>query len=206
MLKYLTKRISNVRRAVRQKWSSARSKRKLWNDEYAEGRWESSHDTSGDCVYQFIERYAREGDILDLGSGAGNTATELKSETYQRYMGVDISDVALCEAKRRSAAIGREDKNQFCQGDIGSYQPVKLYDVILFRDSIYYIPFRKVSCLLDRYARHLKPEGVFVVRLYDIKSSAEIIDLIKRRFALLEDYSPPGSSSAVLVFQSRSHR
>ena len=65
-------------------------------------------------MYQFLEKYANSGNILDLGCGPGNTANELKEQVYQSYIGVDISDAALAKAVKRTEEKGHEQE-QLCQ-------------------------------------------------------------------------------------------
>jgi SAM-dependent methyltransferase len=57
-------------------------KRRLWNREFANGRWNFIENTSGDLIYGYIEKYCRGGSILDLGCGSGNTDCELDGDRY----------------------------------------------------------------------------------------------------------------------------
>ena len=102
------------------------TKRFLWDGEYSQGKWDFIDHTAGDCVYPYLEKYARGGSILDLGCGPGNTASELPATAYTSYLGVDISDVCLEKARRRSEAEGRSDKNAFAPGDLLTYAPSRV--------------------------------------------------------------------------------
>jgi SAM-dependent methyltransferase len=187
-------------------------KRRLWDKEFSEGKWNFIDDTSGDCIYPHLEKYARNGDILDLGCGPGNTANELATTAYRSYVGVDISEAALGKGVRRTKENGREDKNTFAQGDFLGYAPTQKFDVILFRESMYHIPFGQVRPILDKYSRYLNDGGVFIVRLYaaDIKTGkiksrvTSKLDLIKGAFDIVEscEYDTPGRPT-VLVFRPR---
>jgi len=70
-------------------------KKRLWDAEFEGGKWNFIDDTRGDCVYGYLEKYGRQGSILDLGCGQGNTANELVDSAYRTYVGVDISEAAL---------------------------------------------------------------------------------------------------------------
>src|ERR1700674_5764890 len=94
-LMYLAQRVRNVSRGLLQRYGTESMKRALWNSEFMGGRWNCLDDTSGDCVYPYVEKYARNGSILDLGCGSGNTGIELDVTAYQQYVGVDISDAAI---------------------------------------------------------------------------------------------------------------
>jgi SAM-dependent methyltransferase len=137
----------------------------MWDAEYRSGRWRHCQETPGAPVYRFIEQYCVSGSILDLGCGAGNTGNELDVRRYREYTGVDISSVAIELADRRSAACGRSKKNRYIAADIETYVPCNRHDVILFRESLYYVPLVRIKPMLDRYRYYLSERGVFIVNI-----------------------------------------
>ncbi len=86
--------------------------------------------------------------------------------------------------------------------DFLGYAPTQEFDIILFRESLYHVPYGQVLKILDKYSKHLKNTGVFIVRLYlgdhrpgKIKFRVKRkIDLITREFDVLESprYDTPG--------------
>ena len=152
------------------------------------------------AFYSFIEKYARAGSVLDLGCGSGNTGSELNASSYQNYTGVDISDVATAKARKRSEECGRATKNRYVESNIFSYIPMLQYEVILFRESIYYVPPLRIRKMLKRYSQYLASGGVFVVRIYDRRKYVSIIESIETNFHVLEEYLPDGVGSIVIVF------
>jgi SAM-dependent methyltransferase len=187
-------------------------KKRLWDKEFAGTKWNFMDDTSADCIYPHLEKYSLNGSILDLGCGPGNTANELAATAYQTYVGVDISEEAIAKAVRRTAQNGRTDKNTFAVSDFLGYAPNRDFDVILFRESMYHVPFGQVQAILDKYSKHLKSGGVFMVRLYagDIATGrikprvTAKLDLINREFDIVEaaEYQTPGTPT-VLVFRPK---
>jgi SAM-dependent methyltransferase len=185
-------------------------KKRIWDKEFSGTKWDFIDETAGDCVYPFLEKYANNGNILDLGCGPGNTANELAASVYENYIGVDISEAALAKAVKRSDENGRADKNSFVNSDFMSFEPTKEFDIILFRESMYHVPHGQVLPILRKYSKHLKHTGVFVVRLYtgDLQSGVlkrrviSKLDLIKREFKVLEagQFHSPGLPN-VLVFR-----
>ncbi len=177
-------------------------KKRIWDKEFSGTKWDFIDATSGDCVYPFLEKYANKGNILDLGCGPGNTANELAANVYEHYIGVDISEAALAKAVKRSGENGRIDKNSFVNSDFMSFEPTKEFDIILFRESMYHVPYGQVLPILRKYSEHLKQTGVFIVRLYtgDLQSGVlkrrvnSKLDLIKREFRVLEagQFDSPG--------------
>jgi SAM-dependent methyltransferase len=195
------RKVRNVLRGVLQAYGPSVIKRRLWNAEFAGGRWDCLESSPGDCVYGYVEKYARQGRILDLGCGSGNTGNELAREAYREYVGVDISDVAVAKATRRSHENGRAERNQYLTADIFSYAPAGRFDVILFRDSIYYIQRPKIKGMLERYKRYLTPNGVFIVRLWDGGDDRRFASAIEDNFDVLEKHVAEDSKAVVLVFR-----
>jgi SAM-dependent methyltransferase len=187
-------------------------KKMLWDRDFSGDKWNFIDDTFGDCIYPHLEKYARYGSILDLGCGPGNTANELASEVYQKYIGVDISEVALAKALKRTQENGRAEKNSFVRSDFLGYKATQEFDIILFRESLYHVPYGQVLTILGKYSKHLKEDGVFIVRLYagDIQTGkikyrvARKLNLIKREFDLVEayQYDTPGTPT-ILIFRPR---
>jgi SAM-dependent methyltransferase len=187
-------------------------KKVVWDKEFSGNKWKFMDDTSSDCIYQHLEKHARGGDILDLGCGPGNTANELADVAYRSYVGVDISEAALAKGLKRTQENGRAGKNNFVCSDFLGYNPAGSFDVILFRESMYHIPYLKILPILQKYKQSLKESGVFIVRLYaaDLETGkrksrvTSKIDLIKREFDVFEsaEYKTPGLPT-ILVFRPR---
>jgi SAM-dependent methyltransferase len=209
---YIVRRTLTFVRGFILSYGPTRLKKRFWDSEFSGTKWDFIDNTEGDCVYPFLEKYAHGGDILDLGCGPGNTANELSETAYRSYIGVDISEAALEKAVRRTKENGRAEKNSFVVSDFLGYHPREKFDVILFRESLYHVPYGQVRPILDKYAKSLKDEGVFVVRLYAgdarpgvIKRRVERkLDLIKREFDVIESrrFDTPALPH-VLVFRPR---
>ncbi|HEY6770503.1 MAG TPA: class I SAM-dependent methyltransferase [Candidatus Sulfotelmatobacter sp.] len=198
-------RITNAFRRLLQAYGTETAKRRLWDKEFAQGRWKNLDFTPDDCVYGLIAKYANRESILDLGCGSGNTGNELPADAYGDYTGIDISEVALEKARQRSEKNARGEKNRFFPCDVASYHPKKKFDVILFRETIYYVPRSRIRSMLERYSAFLKRNGVFIVRLWDgRKHYRRIVELIESKFHVVEKFSPQESDVMVLVFRSRS--
>jgi SAM-dependent methyltransferase len=163
---YIVKRSLGFVRGFLLSYGPRAIKRRVWEKEYSEDKWNFADNTVGDCVYGHLERHAANGSILDLGCGSGNTATELAASAYQTYVGVDISETALGKATRRTEECARQNKNRFVCGDFLAHVPTERFDVILFRESMYHVPLSRVKAILDHYSKYLKEDGVFIVRLF----------------------------------------
>jgi len=197
-------------RGLLKSYGPSNIKKRLWDAEFQDGKWNFIDDTRGDCVYGYLEKYGRQGSILDLGCGPGNTANELVDSAYSIYVGVDISETALEKGRGRSEANGRGQKNRFAQGDFINYQPTQSFDVILFRESMYHVPVGKIKEMLNRYANHLTPDGVFIVRMNTkggkLGRPKVMADLIASEFDLVERHQHGDSGATVIVVRPRSTR
>ena len=188
-------------------------KRILWNKEYSGHKWDFADHTENDCVYSHLQKHAANGSILDLGCGTGNTANELDTNAYQKYLGVDISEVCLEKARRRSEGNGRAAKNEFVSGDILLFTTSEKFDVILLRESLYHVPMGKIESTLNRYGKNLKDNGVFVVRLYKADKDGTLkprptamIGIIEKEFDVLENCYYKEAGATVIVFRPRGGR
>jgi len=193
----------NALRSFVQAYGTPAAKQRLWNAEFGRGRWKCLETTTGDRVYPYIEKFARRGSILDLGCGSGSTANEIDITAYSLYVGVDISDVALQQARDRTEENGRTNKTLFQHSDIAAYTPDRLFDVVLFRDSLYYLSRHAILPTLRRYTQFMKETGVFVVRIANGNAKYQpVVSLIEQNFAMVERGLFAHPPALVLVFRA----
>src|SRR5271166_4722817 len=191
---YIVDRTLTFARGFIASYGPSSIKKRIWDKEFSGTKWDFIDNTVGDCVYPYLEKYAHNGNILDLGCGPGNTANELSADIYQTYIGVDISEAALAKAVRRTEENGRASKNSFVNSDFLDYDPTLEFDIILFRESLYHVPYGQVLPILKKFSKNLKSKGVFIVRLYAGDQRPGVIktrvtaklDLIKREFNIVE--------------------
>ncbi len=200
---HIVQTIRNAVRGILQAYGPNKIKSYLWDYEFSRGRWDCLEATPGDVVYPFVERYSNQGSILDLGCGSGSTGNELAVSAYRDYTGIDVSSVAIEKAKIRTKENQRTDKNSYFQSGILSYTPTRHFNVILFRESIYYIPRAKIKPMLDFYSGYLEAHGVFIVRMIGGSEYGEIVHTISTSFAVVEKYVSDEPQALVLVFRKR---
>ena len=163
------------------RYGTVKIKQKIWNAEYGKGRWLIPLGTDrSDILYSVIERYLNGRDILDLGCGNGRFL-RLK-DICGVYTGVDISDSIIQQEKSFEY-----DRAEYYVNDIEDFVPARKYRVILFTDSIYYIPHHKIFKTLIRYRNYLE-RGAFVVRMWNKDKYQKIIKLIDGNFTVLEKH------------------
>jgi 2-polyprenyl-3-methyl-5-hydroxy-6-metoxy-1,4-benzoquinol methylase len=204
---YIAQRAVDVMRGLFKRYGPSKIKMILWDQEFSGTHWDFIDNTTGDCIYSHLEKHIKNGSILDLGCGPGNTANELAITAYNTYVGVDISEAALAKASKRTEANGRASKNSFVCSDFLDYRPDRQFDVILFRESMYHVPLGKVKLILDYFAKYLKAEGVFIVRMnitdgkgrpkHRLRSA---VDIMQAGFDVIEKTQYGESGPTVIVF------
>lgn len=190
------------------RYAPSKLKMFLWDREFASGKWNFIDDTADDCVYQYVSRYARQGSVLDLGCGPGNTANEMAADSYMIYEGVDVSEIALEKARQRSDTNGRSRKNHFVRADLLTHRPVRQFDVILLRESLYHVPLRQTKEVFDHYAPYLKNGGVFIVRIitHNRRGTKARLRVIETEFSIIDKGEHGADGLTVIVFQPKPQR
>jgi SAM-dependent methyltransferase len=198
--------IKIISHAFLKRFGTSNIKRAIWNEEFNSGKWkylDSNIEKSknGDPVYYYIYKYCFEGNILDLGCGTGKTGIEIEIGRYKKYTGVDVSDVAIEQARFECQKIAEKiNKNEFIVADISKFTPKKKYKVILFRESLYYIKRFNIRRVLDRYIPYLNDKGIFIVKICDMVKYAAIIRLIEKNYNIHERYIHHDKKMIILVF------
>ena len=192
-----------IRTKIVKRWGSSAAKRRVWDSEFASGLWTRLEHTADDPIYDYLETYANGGNVLDLGCGSGNTGSEMNTSHYTSYTGIDVSSVALRKAESRVQASDRRTKNAYVRGDLEDYVPTETYDVILFRESLFYVATGRITAVLDRYSFYLKNNGVFIVRLCDRRKYGHIVGLIHTRCRVIDQHLAQHTPDIILVFQPK---
>jgi SAM-dependent methyltransferase len=200
----LLRRISS---AIRKRWGNQSAKQSAWDSEYSSGKWSytrsSNNKEADDPIYGCLEKHGAGGSILDLGCGGGMTALEMKNN-FGEYLGVDVSEVAVEKARSvLSKEADRAEKIQFMVSDIFTFEPPHGFSVILFRESIYYVPHRQIKGMLERYMAHLLPGGVLIVRLCDGLRYKGIVKVLEKEFDGEKVFTASDSRMCIIVCSPR---
>jgi len=170
-------------------------RRQAFNQKYRDGSWDYFDKEHSPEMVKVIEEYAKQGRILDMGCGTGILASMLCPDSFEHYLGVDVSPEAITKAYKRKSG-----KIQFEISNIQSYRCKADFDLIVFEESLYYVPiFRRR--LLRRFAQHLRPGGLFVVTVADPRRFKGMIRMIRKNFQIIEDRCFQESKRLLLVFR-----
>jgi 2-polyprenyl-3-methyl-5-hydroxy-6-metoxy-1,4-benzoquinol methylase len=135
-----------------------------WDMEYEAGKWKTRFEELTEMPrYAVIAGYSMTinpaASVLDIGCGAGHLWSWLRQESQHRYLGVDISGVAIQQARQRALS----SRAEFRVGNATTFTPDDRFDVIVFNEVLYYLTQPELA--LQRYENFLTPKGVFVVSM-----------------------------------------
>lgn len=170
-------------------YGSSMAKGKKWNEEYQAGYSNyMENNLEEDPIYGIIYKYINDGHLLDLGCGTGITYFH-SHNVPMKYTGVDISDVAIEECKKKYESIEAHNSATFICHDIETYVPSHKFDIILLKDSIYYLRKNDMLPILIKLSNFLQDRnGVFIVRIYRTEKLKHIVKTIYANFEIVEDY------------------
>jgi len=113
--------------------------------------------------------------IIDLGCGRGGPGLWIAQETGVNYVGIDLSENAVNQAKQRSINFKIGGKVEFQVGDMYSLNfPEKSFDGALSIDVISFIPDPLAA--IKEVARVLRTKAYFVFTTWENKKSHIIND------------------------------
>lgn len=128
---------------------------------YASGRWKYQREISESHRYSVIVGCANyvtapSRRILDVGCGEGILQQRI---AYSHYVGVDMNAAAISAAQSRENGI-----TAFVCAPAETYEPNGQFDVMVFNESLYYIP--RPLAVVNRLLPFLSPNGVMIVSMF----------------------------------------
>ena len=166
-----------------------------FDEKYRRGDW-SFRNSDANELSTVVREYLMNGDLLIMGCGGASVLEGLEETGLQSALGIDLSEEAIRLAKRYASK-----KSSFQLADMMTFECPQSYDVILFSESLYYVPFSSQEGFLRRLGQHLKPNGVFIVTFAQAKRYETILEKIRQNFLVLNDCAFLGSTRHVIVFK-----
>jgi 2-polyprenyl-3-methyl-5-hydroxy-6-metoxy-1,4-benzoquinol methylase len=156
-----------------------------WEKEYAAGRWNYLHEPAQAERYQvvldFVYRYLQGSKaILEIGCGEGILQSRMSPGVYSRFLGIDISHVAI-----RKAARFKDPITEYRTGDMETYLPPGKYAMIIFNEVLNYStdPLRTVR----HYLPYLDADGHLLFSLNETPWSLDIIRDLEKTFLRVDE-------------------
>jgi 2-polyprenyl-3-methyl-5-hydroxy-6-metoxy-1,4-benzoquinol methylase len=142
-----------------------------WDQEYAAGQWAALEKLAEVPRYSVIAGYCRSfgeaTSLLDVGCGAGQLADWVCQDRPLRYAGIDLSAVAIQQARSRVPAGSRLEV-----ADAEKFDPGETFDIIAMNEMLYYM--EHPDRLLRRFAGSLGANGVFIISMLRSTGSLQI--------------------------------
>ena len=186
------------------KWDKAK-----WDDSYNAGRWDRLARLPEAARYSILAGYLRffgaKGgfEVLDVGSGEGLLFQAMQNLPLGRFVGTDISEVAVERATERFASDTRASFH--CTDQI----PIDLgqFDVVVFNEVLYLAAHP--AQLVDQARRVVKPGGFVLASVWRHVGERKIWGLFDEvRFERVDmldfiDRMPGGPRIRIALFRPR---
>ncbi len=159
------------------------SSKEAWEREYASGRWDSLRSADEANRYALILGHlVRRGgrpSLLDVGCGAGRLLEFISCLPLESYLGVDISEQAIQQARALNIPNA-----SFDVGSAESFVPPRRFDVIVFNEIVFYL--KDPNAVLLRYQQYLHDGGMMIVSMVDVPLSRMLWYRLGRVFETVE--------------------
>ncbi len=137
----------------------------IWDAQYKSNQWEYLKQIDQLARYSIIVGYfnnlKKGGSILDIKCGEGIFPENLCKNFYSKYIGIDISEVAI-----NQALIKQDNKTFFIKADLKEFNTKQKFDVIIFNEVLYYFEANEILNIMKKYKVFLKNDGLFIVSMY----------------------------------------
>lgn len=168
-----------------------------WERQYREGRWAYLNGlpqmTRYSVIAGYLQALRRQGCLLDVGCGEGILLDRLGAADYTRFVGIDLSHIAIERAQRKQHA-----RSVFIQADAQDFVPDDTFDAIIFNEVLYY--FDDPLAVAHRYRAWLRPEGLFVTSLFAGSDRARAISrLLKQAYRAIDEVAIVGNSRSWII-------
>ncbi|MGO4878419.1 trans-aconitate 2-methyltransferase [Pedobacter psychrotolerans] len=155
----------------------------IWEAQFKDGKWDYLYADQEALHYKSIAKFYRQygkGSMLDVGCGQGVLYHYLQQDIHppEAYLGVDISDTAIMQAKT-SFPVAR-----FEQMDFDNSRLEEQFDIIVFNECLYYFkkPFDKLASAI---AKNLKPGGAVMVSIFYYAEHAVLWKKLNEQYQFL---------------------
>ena len=142
----------------------------MYGDEYPEGLATHSFLSRTELKRFVAEVHVAENDVIaDIGCGRGGPGLWVIAQTGAHLVGVDISRMALDEARARARSLGLTDRSTWQEG---SFEATGLadgsLDAVMSVDALLFTPDKEAAA--RELARVLRPGGRLVLTTWDYHS------------------------------------
>jgi SAM-dependent methyltransferase len=157
----------------------------VWETEYSGEKWDFLERISELGRYSIIAGYIAylkpQAAVLDIGCGEGLLFDRYQGQGYSKYLGVDLSQVAIARLLDR-----QNEKTHFISADAEHFEPTESFDIIVFNESVYY--FHNPLICVKRYCNYLKSDGLIILSIcHNSIRGRSILHQIKEKYSILDE-------------------
>ncbi len=137
--------------------------REAWERSYTGRDWDYLNSATESTRYvllaHWLSSFERTQSILDVCCGEGLFHRHLRKSGYEKYVGIDISDVAIRRAQELSNEV-----TTFQVADAETFSPSETFTAIVFNECLYYM--RDPVGMVNRYSGFLGENGILAISIF----------------------------------------
>jgi trans-aconitate methyltransferase len=152
-----------------------------WNLQFAAGKWHRRHCSPH--TLRRVQELCHGGVLLEHGCAEGQLPHELPAGTFSRYVGFDISSVAV-DTARTVAPPNCTFETADMAGWQGDHYAA---DLIVLEECLYYLRPIEARRFLLRCFRNLDVDGHILVILHDAHKHAATAEVCRRVCSVYEE-------------------
>lgn len=185
--RFARKALTRLQLHAFQAWGESRGRgfrvaKAEWEEQYRSGNWTKLDSDAEQGHYELLAeayaRYAPCGSALDVGCGPAITYKHLRAKGCQDYLGIDLSETAVRQARDRFPGA------DFAAADAESFTPPRTFDAVVFNEVICY--FRDPVATLRRFEPALRPGGPFIISLCNFRSNPLILQNVEQAYRVID--------------------
>ena len=152
----------------------------VWDREYSGGEWkylETIGSLAGQVSILGYCQFLSPASILDVGCGAGLLAAKLKVLPFQSFLGIDISPMAISQAKSLADA-----RTSFAVCAAEDFHADTRFDVVIFNQCMNYMT--DPAATIAHFAKALAPAGRMIVSMCETARARAAWPLLERNMTV----------------------
>ena len=160
-----------------------------WDKQFELGVWDRGPRSQN--TINRVSGLCAGGKLIEFGCGGGSLPFLVPRNCYSEYIGYDISEVAIENAKRRARQEGLENIH-FEQCDMAKWNGTNGVSLIVVEECLYYLSPATVERFLLQCSRSICSGGLILVIVHSSSKHARTLDVC-RRVCRVEDETVIGS-------------
>jgi SAM-dependent methyltransferase len=166
-------------------WTDIPRSRAAWESSWESGGWSHLDDLDElsrfSVIIGYLAHLGTNPAILDVGCGAGALYRRYRPYPFRRYLGLDISEVALQGARET-----QDERVSFVACDAENDLPDEQFDAIVFNECLYY--FSDPPAVVDRYMGLLTADGIVIISIFTrSRRGRAILRAVEKRHPVMDE-------------------